>query len=110
MCAEQSLVGLTGERVKPQVPSVETISRFKRVFAVANPTASRVTEALEHWVSKETGRNAKAEMLSVNGSIGEIKRVFRLPGEYETRLLVGLQLKFLGFSGADQGFGMVGAW
>ena len=50
----------------------------KRAFAVANLTISRVTEMLEHWVSKETGRNAKPEMVSVNGI--ELRQQFECGG------------------------------
>ncbi len=37
----------------------------EKIFAVANLTASRATEMLEHQASKETGRNAKPAMVSV---------------------------------------------
>ncbi len=38
-----------------------------RKLAVVNLAAQRATKALEHQGSKETGRNAKPEMVSVNG-------------------------------------------
>jgi len=66
MCAEQSSAELAGAIVKCQVPPTET-SPVPRDFVVVNLTALRATKTLEHQASKETGRNAKPEMVSVNG-------------------------------------------
>ena len=66
MCAERSSAELAGEVVKCQVPSAET-GCLAGALAVANLTACRVTEVLEHQASNGTSRNAKPEMVSVNG-------------------------------------------
>lgn len=61
MCAEQSSVELTGCK------SHQWKQCRQRHFTVANLTACRETEASEHQASKEPSRNAKPEMVSVNG-------------------------------------------
>ena len=66
MCAEQSSVELAGANVKFQVLPTKTDFAFESLV-VANLTMLRVTNASEHQASKETGRNAKPEMASVNG-------------------------------------------
>jgi len=55
----------------------------KEIFAVANLTACRVTEVLEHQGSEEAGRNAKPEMVSVNGI--ELRQQYEYggPSHYE---------------------------
>ena len=61
--------------VKDQVPSAETdhlIGMMMKIRLVEESRRSKPDDVkgdryVEAWVSKETGRNAKTEMFSVNG-------------------------------------------
>lgn len=76
MCAERSSVELIGCGSKPK--SHRRKQCLKGHFVVANLTACRATEALEHQASKEPSRNAKPEMVSVNGI--ELRQPFECGG------------------------------
>lgn len=61
--------------VKDQVPSTETdhlINVMMKIMLIKESRRSKPDDVkgdryVEAWVSKETGRNAKTEMFSVNG-------------------------------------------